>query len=333
MKSKIDFVIIWVDGNDPEWQAERSKFKLNNQESDNNIHRFRDWENLQYWFRAVEKFTPWVNKVHFVTCGHLPKWLNKDNKKLNIVKHDDYIPAKYLPTFSSHTIELNLHRINGLEEKFVYFNDDTFIINTMKEKEFFVDDLPCDSAVLNVHCYSIDEMFVMAPFRDVGVINRYFNMKEVMAQNPLKWYNIKYGINSLRNFYLLPCPRFPGFLQPHLPVSYLKKTFSEVWDREGEILDATCSNKFRNISDVNQWVFREWQLAKNEFHPRKLSIGKSITLGDKTYLKAANYIKQKKYKMICINDADMSDEDFEIRKEAIKQAFQSILPEKSSFEK
>ena len=35
----IDFVVTWVDGNDP------------------NV-RFRDWDNMQYWFRAVEKFAP-----------------------------------------------------------------------------------------------------------------------------------------------------------------------------------------------------------------------------------------------------------------------------------
>ena len=29
-KPKIDFVLIWVDGNDPEWQKEKNKYDENN---------------------------------------------------------------------------------------------------------------------------------------------------------------------------------------------------------------------------------------------------------------------------------------------------------------
>ena len=124
----IDFVVTWVDGNDPVWQAEKAKYSPNKNADNRNV-RYRDWDNMQYWFRAVEKFAPWVNKVHFVTYGHLPKWLNTDCPKLNIVKHSDFIPSQYLPTFSSRSIELNIHRIHGLSDKFIYFNDDMFILN------------------------------------------------------------------------------------------------------------------------------------------------------------------------------------------------------------
>ena len=62
--------------------------------ADNRNVRFRDWDNMQYWFRAVEKFAPWVNKIHFVTYGHLPKWLNINNPKLNIAKHSDFYTTK-----------------------------------------------------------------------------------------------------------------------------------------------------------------------------------------------------------------------------------------------
>lgn len=125
---KIDFVLPWVDGSDSAWIKQRNEYLgiKNDQTQDS---RFRDWENLQYWFRGVEKFAPWVNHIYFVTWGHIPSWLNTDHPKLTVVKHEDYIPKQYLPTFSSHPIELNMHRIRGLSEQFVYFNDDTFIIN------------------------------------------------------------------------------------------------------------------------------------------------------------------------------------------------------------
>ena len=107
----IDFVIIWVDGSDPEWRAVKNQYVPKAIGEDDQEVRYRDWDNLQYWFRGVEKYTPWVNKIHFVTWGHLPKWLNVNHPKLHIVNHKDYIPEEYLPTFNSHTIEMNLHRI------------------------------------------------------------------------------------------------------------------------------------------------------------------------------------------------------------------------------
>ena len=124
-REKIDFVMPWVDGSDIEWQREKTRYRdkeVNQKEIDASMARYRDWDNLQYWFRGVEKFTPWVNKIHFITYGHLPKWLNTTNPKLQIVKHEDYIPEKYLPVFSARPIELNIHRIPGLSDKFVYFN-------------------------------------------------------------------------------------------------------------------------------------------------------------------------------------------------------------------
>ena len=125
-QSDIDFVLIWVDDSDIEWQKSKARYKGEELKFNVNDVRYRDWGTLKYWFRAVEKYAPWVHKIHFVTCGHVPEWLNLNHPKLNFVKHEDYIPAEFLPTFSSHAIELNLHRIKGLANKFVYFNDDTF---------------------------------------------------------------------------------------------------------------------------------------------------------------------------------------------------------------
>ena len=124
----MDIIIAWVDGNDPEWQEEFNSYK-GIKDGNTDPSRFRDWENFHFLFRGIEKFAPWVEKVHLVTWGHLPNWLNTDHPQLNIVNHKDYIPNEYLPTFNSHTIELNFHRIKELSEEYIYVNDDMFIIN------------------------------------------------------------------------------------------------------------------------------------------------------------------------------------------------------------
>lgn len=331
MDDRIDFVILWVDGNDPKWQEDKNKYQCSLQ-SDGRVQRYRDWENLKYWFRGVEKYTPWVNKIYFVTWGHIPKWLNIYHEKLVIVKHDEFIPKEYLPTFSCNPIELNIHRIKGLSEKFVYFNDDTFIIDEMKKKDFFKNGLPCDTAALNVHCIdpSINHY---APFQAIGIINKYFKMHYVIKKNWKKWLSLKNGTKMLRTLYLLPSPRFPGMYQTHLPSSFLKSTYEEVWRLEGAVLDETSRNKFRGKLDYTQYVFKEWQLAKGEFYPRAAGIGMTFVLEDeKEEKKILEYIKKQKGKMICVNDGELTAEEFEKYKMDLIEAFEGILPQKSSFE-
>ena len=328
----IDFVLIWVDGNDSEWQAERKKY-LPEKNTDTREIRYRNWNNLKYWFRGVEKYAPWVNKVHFVTCGHLPNFLNCDNPKLNIVNHKDYMPKEYLPTFNSHTIELNLHRIEGLSEKFVYFNDDMFLTKNVKQTDFFINGLPCDSAILNpIIPEQEDCVFEHILINNIGILNQDFSKKEVIKKNWKKWYNLKYGKELIRTILLSTWPNFTGIKNNHLPSSFLKSSYIEIWKNHKEKLHQTSLNKFRSSDDVNQYVIKNLQLAKGEFYPRKYNIGKWFDIFDNDNSELFNSIKTNKYKMICIND-DKDVKNFEKLKQELNQAFETILPEKSSFEK
>ena len=135
MNSPIDIIVPWVDGTDLKWQKEKSEYmeKRLVDSKANSAIRYQDWNNLQYWFRAVEKFMPWVHRIFFVTWGHVPEFLDTSNPKLRIVKHQEYIPDKYLPTFNSNTIEMNYHRIKDLSENFVLFNDDVIPLKPVGE--------------------------------------------------------------------------------------------------------------------------------------------------------------------------------------------------------
>ena len=39
----IDFVVLWVDGNDPQWQDQKAKYQGKTLDDSNAAHRFRDW--------------------------------------------------------------------------------------------------------------------------------------------------------------------------------------------------------------------------------------------------------------------------------------------------
>lgn len=329
---KIDFVIPWVDGNDPEWKKEKSKYSPKLQE-DSRDERYRDWGNLYYLFRGIEKFTPWVNKVYFITWGHVPKWLNIKNEKLVIVNHKDFIPEEYLPIFNVNPIEMNLHRIKGLSEHFVYFNDDTFIIKKMERCDFFKKGLPCETAALNVHCVDA-KVNTYSSLQAVGIVNKYFDLKVVLRTHWKKWLNPKNGINLFRTIYLMPCPRFPGIYQTHLPTAFLRSTFDILWELESDLLKETSSKKFRSKFDYTQYLFKDWQLASGNFMPRNSNIGRSYMLdeNENSLIRVKKYLLSRKGKMICINDGSLSDERFKEYKKEIIMMFQQILPQKSSFE-
>lgn len=332
-KESIDFVILWVDGNDIKWQKEKAMYTPK-EYTDSRVQRYRDWENLQYWFRGVEKFAPWVRKIYFVTWGHVPKWLNVNHPKLKIVNHKDFVPQEYLPTFNCNPLEINLHRINGLSEQFVYFNDDTFITKSVSPQDFFKNGKPCDSAILNVHCYSESVQFHFGYYRAMGIINKYFDFHQSLKKNWKKWVSLKYGGKIFQTLVLLPCPRFPGLWQHHGPSSFVKKTYEELWEKENEALQETSSHKFRHQMDLTQALMKAWQIAKGDFEPRAAKSIKSFMIqsGADSVEVVENAIKEKKYKMTTVNDGEMTEEEFLNAKERIKFALDNILPDKSGFE-
>lgn len=334
---KIDFVILWVDGNDPEWRQSFLEHLPKSKKTDDvRDVRYRDWGLLPYWFRGVEQFAPWVNKIHFITCGHYPEWLNLNHPKLNVVKHSDYIPSEYLPTFNSNPIELSLHLLDGLSEHFVLFNDDFFLIDKVEPERFFHKGLPCDMATFNVVAStSASDNFAHIILNDVSAINQKFKKANVLWNNKGKWFNLKYGSYLLQTLALLPWPYFAGFRDPHLPYSYLKSTLKEVWYVYGELLQATCANKFRTSNDCNHWLFRYWQLATGRFHP--INVFRSsiyFIIMEKTLPQIEKVILRQEKQIIVLNDVER-DTSIPVEEYArrIRMAFDQILPDKSSFEK
>jgi hypothetical protein len=328
MANDIDFVQLWVDGNDKDWQTEKGKY-IPDYNSDAPAMRYRDWDNLQYWFRGVEKYAPWVRKIHLVTPGHFPKWLNKNHEKLNCINQNEFLKKEFIPVFNSNAIEINLHRIESLADKFVLFCDDMFIVNKIKETNFFRNDLPCDQAIMN--CIPPTDPFNYIDFNNMFIINKYFKKKDVLKNNLLKWYNPIYGMLGIKNILMLPWKNFAGMHNPHLPMPYLKRTFQEVWDIESQLLNKMSQNKFRSKEDVSHWLFRYWRIMKGNFYPSKI-FGKTKYLSDNAKNNASIYdiIRKQKFRMICVNDSE--NIDFDMEKQRLKNALEYILPEKSNYE-
>lgn len=331
MEKKIDFVLTWVDGNDPAWLAEKEKYQKS--PDPDSAMRYRDWGTLKYWFRGVETYASWVNRIHFVTWGHIPEWLNKDHPRLNIVKHDEYIPKQYLPTFSSHTIELNLHGIPGLSDRFVYFNDDMFVNNAVSPEDFFSNGYPCEIAVLYpIGANPESNVYDHILLNESEFFVRHFDIRKEMKRNFSKWYNAKYGKNLIKTMVMQLFPGFSGFILHHQPISYLKRTFEEVWSAEEALLDKVCTHRFRSAEDVSQSVFRYWQIGKGEFTPYNImKRGTYVGVG-KEALDYNSLIVKGRKKILCLNDIGMQV-DFDQESKRMLEAFEKKFPEKSSFER
>lgn len=333
MRQPIDFVMIWVDGGDPKWQKEKQKYLCPEAEQkgiDVSAIRYQDWDNLQYWFRGVEKFAPWVRKIHFITCGHTPSWLNTDHPKLNFIKHSDYIPNEYLPTFNANPIELNFHRINELSEQFVYFNDDMFLTAPVNPEDFFKNGIPRDCYRANA-VVPENNKFARILFNNVACINQHFEKRKLFKQNFVKWFHPVYGKDLLVSFFLLPWRQFTGFHDNHVPNAFLKSSINTIWEEEPDLLATTSSHRFRSEDDVSQYLFRYWRLASGDFIPRSPNFGKCFEIKDNND-KMYQSILKKKYRMICCNDTGKYT-DFDLQKKRLIEVFQKAFPEKSSFEK
>ncbi len=326
---KIDFVIAWVDGSDPAWQAEKARCRGT---GDQSPVRYRDWDTLRYWFRAVEAYAPWVNRIHLLTWGHVPAWLNLEHPKVHIVRHEDFIPEEYLPTFSSHPIELNMHRIPGLAEQFVYFNDDFFLTAPVKPTDFFRGGKPRDSLEETPLRTTRRELMNNVNANDIIFLNRHFRKKQCRRAHPLLWYSPRTPAVAVKNLLQTPVARmhFYGLNNHHLPQAYRKATLEKVWQLEPDWLHKTCTHKFRTGEDVSQCVFKYYQLASGDFVPvNKRALGHWYP-GGSDYPGAARAIRQRKYRYICFNDSPGID--FEAAKAAVHEAFRQVLPEKSGFE-
>ncbi len=137
MTEDVDAVYTWVDGSDPAFQTEFSRHAAASS-GEREAGRYRDNGELRFSLRALLRFAPWVRRIHILTNGQAPSWLDRSHPRIHLVTHAEVFPQpECLPTFNSNSIEMCLHRIPGLSRRFVYFNDDVFLGRSVQAGDFF----------------------------------------------------------------------------------------------------------------------------------------------------------------------------------------------------
>jgi hypothetical protein len=109
--------------------------------------------------------------------------------------------------------------------------------------------------------------------------------------------------------------------------------FEEVWKHCEKELTETSANRFRAVTDYTPELFRAWQMCTGNFTPyNTYSDTKMFALMvQPKQQKALQVIRDQSYKLICLND-NVRIRNYKQVIGNIKNAFERILPDKSSFE-
>ena len=321
----IDAVYTWVDGSDPAWRAKkRATLEALGarasclQESAISDVRYRSRDELRYSLRSLERFAPFVRKVYLVTDHQRPDWLDVGHPSLELVFHEDLFPdPSHLPTFCSRAIECHLHRIRGLSERFLYFNDDVMLARPTTPADFFDDEGRC-------------------------II--YLGQREVVWEKSSPHYDL--SVNSAaRNSSRLLQASFGYRIErrlDHVPYALNKSVLEEVSKRFPDHLERLSARPFRHPDSVtltyslapHYGICTGTAVAVTEPHSTYIKVKKkrasSLVLIARLFRQM--FKRSSRSKFLSINDSGELDNSW-LNEAAIALFFRATYPGKSRFER
>lgn len=291
----MDALVTYVNGNDPLWQEDYCRAV--------NVlaltKRYRDWGTLKYLFRGIATHMPFIRTIHLLVSreSQVPEWVNRST--VHVTLHEEIIPPEHLPTFNSTAIEMFMHKVPGLDERFIYFNDDMFPVLPCAEEDFFPGGLPA-----------------MGFSRGLFTTNLY--KKQVKNSDTL----------ARKAAGLKP---HPGFIRPqHTCSPMLRSAMEEAFGKvEPQILRTVTP--LRESINCNQYFFLDYMFYTGRAMNRRIS-NKHLSMAVTSPDQLSAFLKSPSAKLVCINDTRLPKEKEEAMRRAMLGGFGSALPQKSRFE-
>lgn len=142
--NSIDYVIPMVFPDDKEWEQDLRRAGGRRPAK---AVRYRSWGTEHLLVRCIRKNLPFVRDIVILLAraSQVQPWMETED--VRVVYHLDFMPMEHLPTFNSRAMEMFLHRIPGIGERFLYANDDMFPLSPLEETDFFRDGKPCQRYV------------------------------------------------------------------------------------------------------------------------------------------------------------------------------------------
>lgn len=321
----IDAVYTWVDGSDPAWERRKQATLEALGPEAARLHpsatsavRYKSRDELRYSLRSLERFAPFIRKVYLVTACQVPDWLDVQHPDLELIFHEDLFPdALHLPTFSSPAIECHLHRIRGLSEHFVYFNDDVMLARPTTPPDFFDDEGRC--------IVYLDQRGVVWDRTD----ENYDLPVNIAARNTSRPLEADFGYQIRKRV-------------DHVPHALRRSVLEELWERYLKELDAVSRYPFRHPATVTPICCLAPHYA--------LCTGAAVSVSERnsTYIKVkrkrwsslklasrllrALYHRSSSTKFLSVNDSGALD-DSRLTDAAIALFFRVYFPTRSRFER
>jgi len=300
---KIDYIIPMVFDNDLKWRDSFRQCHWIKYDSNNNVTRWRSMGTEELLVRCIRAFMPFVGTIHILLARESQKRPWMDNYGIHVVYHHEFIPPQYLPTFNSRTIEMFLHRIPGLQERFIYSNDDMFPVSPMQESDFFIEEGPC-------------------------LYKQYMKLPKDFSQ--FAWV-CKEETQLLAKLFGVDITEDTWISLGHGVTPMLKSTYENVWDLfPANILGSITRD--RDWKNYNQYLFAYYQL----FHGSAVETANNTSYADNTMpLADVEKTIMNAKGIVCVNDAIKSN-DFEkftaVVSAAIEKRLQTYL-EKTNYGK
>lgn len=291
----MDVVITYVNGLDPLWKEDYARTVGGSV----NVKRFRDWGTLRYLLRGIETHMPFVRNVYLVVSreSQVPEWADRSN--LKIVLHRDIIPSEHLPVFNGASIEMFLHRIPGLDEEFVYFNDDVFPVRDCSPEHFFKDG------------------------RSAASFHRCLFSTNVYKEHCLLSDRLARKVAGL--------PARLTFIRPqHTVMGMFRSLSAELFARAGhEILPKVTHLRVKD--NFSFYLFVDYAHYCGKTFRRKIS-NRHFSTAVAPVEKVCGFLERPDADFVCINDVNMSEERYGRYHDLLLETFEKVLPSKSRFE-
>ena len=296
---KIDAVITWVDGSEPNYQRKLKEHLSNN---DRIKRQYLQANEINLCVASIVKYAPFIRKIFIVTDKQSP---NLDSvkhivskEKIEIVDHKEIFRdnIEFLPTFNIRSIDALLFKIKDLSEKFIYFNDDMFLVKKTNPEDWFVG----DKAVLTGNWV---KTYNKKPIKIISQkIKSFFNMRPSFNASQSRAANIA-GFNS------------KYFKSYHCGRPQKKSIIKDFYNKFPQRLESQIKHRFRNPEQFMPYSLCWHLLIKENLHlesstNKLIEIEKSKKLSPKQLSKLLHSIDTKKeVKFLNIQDLNLAQKE------------------------
>uniref|UniRef100_A0A7S2RLR4 Uncharacterized protein n=1 Tax=Mucochytrium quahogii TaxID=96639 RepID=A0A7S2RLR4_9STRA len=324
-KLGVDLVYTWVNGSDPGHKHALGNILTQVGLSRDNLEkRFRDFgeaSTLKYSLRSQQKYAQWLRHVWVVTADkktQVPSFLDLHVDTISVVDHATIFPdwAKdALPTFDSCAIEMNLHRIPGLSECYLYLNDDVLFNKQLEFNMLWPESETVPYAWTN---------YIIAPYSSRGQ-----DAWGTKLSNVAK--SIRRETRMKRKDILLVGHHGHFFVKP--VVKYLLEEVFAPEMRETALSRYRGPNSFWIPFVYSNYMFWKFHATRKRVHAfyHPIHEEEAVVALEETFEKLSTIPFKSKYAWVCFNDLlDKSVPPGLV--ETLKHGLETIFPHPSTYE-